>query len=46
MLLQHHFDGTNPNSARNHWAALEEYVAFQTGQGSINTFDEFKITFA
>ena len=46
MLPQHHFDCSYPGSARNHWATLKKYAAFQTRQSSINTFDEFKNMFA
>ena len=42
MKTQHHFDGTNPRLAGNHWATSEIYLAFQTRQDTINTFDGFQ----
>ena len=33
-------------AARSSWTVFEKYVFFQTRQGSINTFDEFKNVFA
>ena len=39
MLAQQHFDGFNPEAARNHLVAFKKYDALQTRQGSINTFD-------
>ena len=42
-LPQQHFNGSNPSIARNHWTAFEKPVAFQTRQGIINIFNEFKI---
>ena len=44
MLPQQHFEGSNPDAARYHWAAFKKYGAFQTRQGSINIFDEIKST--
>ena len=36
------YNNSNYSSARNHCAAFEKYIALQTTQSSINTFDEFK----
>ena len=40
MLPQQPFGRSKPRAGRKHWEAFEKYVAFQTRQGSIKTFDE------
>ena len=42
MLPQHHCNCSKLSLARNQWASFEKYVAFQTRQGNINTYDKFK----
>ena len=43
MLPQQHFDGTSPNLTINHLVAFENMCSISKRNGSINTFDEFKI---
>ena len=41
VMLPPHFDGSNPKTARKHWAVFEKYIEFQRRQGGINMFDDF-----
>ena len=42
MLPQYHSVGSDPTAARNYWATFEKYAVFQTRQGRMNTFEQFK----
>ena len=45
MLAQHPFHSSMPSAGKNHWTSFDKFVVFQTRQGSITTFDEFKSKF-
>ena len=44
-ILYQHFNDFNPSTARNLQVCFEKYAAFQTKQGSINSFDKFRNMF-
>ena len=42
ITLAHHFDGTNPSTARNCWTALEKYVASKTKHDNLSPLEKIK----